>query len=62
MKQVLRWFSLAMTVALVAFALLAARAGVLRLAVRWPAWSRYLAPYAIGTVAMFWVIERVGGF
>jgi HupE / UreJ protein len=38
------------------------RAGVFRLAVRWPAWSPYPLPYAIGTVAMFWVIERVGGF
>jgi hydrogenase/urease accessory protein HupE len=44
------------------FVVLAVRAGVLRLAVHWPAWSPYLAPYAIGTVAMFWVIERVGGF
>jgi hydrogenase/urease accessory protein HupE len=25
-------------------------------------WMPYVAPYAIGTVAMFWVIERVGAF
>jgi hypothetical protein len=28
---------------------------------RWP-WMDYAIPYAIGTVAMFWVIERVGAF
>ena len=27
-----------------------------------PGWARYAAPYAIGTVAMLWVIERVGSF
>lgn len=27
-----------------------------------PAWVSYLLPYAIGTVAMFWVIERVSAF
>ncbi|QBG48492.1 HupE/UreJ family protein [Verrucomicrobia bacterium S94] len=27
-----------------------------------PAWSSWIPPYAIGTVAMFWVIERVAGF
>jgi hydrogenase/urease accessory protein HupE len=26
------------------------------------AWMPYLAPYAIGAVAMFWVVERVGAF
>jgi hypothetical protein len=25
-------------------------------------WMDYAVPYAIGTVAMFWVIERVGAF
>ena len=25
-------------------------------------WLPYAAPYAIGTIAMFWVIERVGAF
>ena len=29
---------------------------------RWPAAIHYVAPYAIGTVAMFWVIDRVGAF
>ncbi len=29
---------------------------------RWPAAVHYVAPYAIGTVAMFWVIDRVGAF
>jgi len=27
-----------------------------------PAWTRAVPPYAIGTVAMFWVIERIGAF
>jgi hypothetical protein len=27
-----------------------------------PTWLRLTTPYAIGSVAMFWVIERVAGF
>lgn len=27
-----------------------------------PRWSEYAMPYAIGTIAMFWVFERVGSF
>jgi hypothetical protein len=26
------------------------------------AWMPYAAPYVIGSIAMFWVIERVGAF
>jgi hydrogenase/urease accessory protein HupE len=33
-----------------------------RAPVRPRAWMPYAAPYAIGAVAMFWVIERVGAF
>lgn len=40
--------------------LLARIPGMLRLAV--PAWWPQAAAYAIGSVAMFWVIERVGSF
>jgi len=29
---------------------------------RWPRWAETLPPYAIGAVAMFWVIERIGAF
>jgi hypothetical protein len=29
---------------------------------RFPNWSRLVPPYAIGTAAMFWVIERVAAF
>jgi hypothetical protein len=25
-------------------------------------WMQYAVPYAIGAVAMFWVIERIGAF
>ena len=41
---------------------LAARAIVVRLPVPSPAWMPYALPYAIGSVAMFWVIERIGAF
>ncbi len=27
-----------------------------------PQWTRILPAYAIGTLAMFWVIERIGAF
>ena len=30
--------------------------------IRWPRWSRPIPAYAIGSVAAFWVIERVTGF
>jgi hydrogenase/urease accessory protein HupE len=45
----------------IAFAL-AAGALIARLPVARPAWTNYALPYAIGAVAMFWVIERVSGF
>ena len=35
---------------------------VKRIRVPWPAWSHAVPPYAIGTLAMFWVIERVLAF
>ena len=44
------------TVALVAGALLR------RTAISRPTWAPYAAPYAIGAIAMFWVIERIGAF
>jgi hydrogenase/urease accessory protein HupE len=33
-----------------------------RLSLSLPRWVDYAMPYAIGTIAMFWVIERVGSF
>jgi hypothetical protein len=27
-----------------------------------PRWGEFVAPYAIGTVAMFWIIQRVALF
>ncbi|WP_457103730.1 HupE/UreJ family protein [Methylobacterium sp. P5_C11] len=33
-----------------------------RLRVAWPAWAETVPPYVIGTVAMFWVIQRVVTF
>jgi cytochrome b561 len=32
-----------------------------RLPAQPPAWSRKVAPYAIGSLAMFWVIQRLSG-
>lgn len=43
-------------------AALALRAVIMRLPVTRPAWTAYVLPYAIGSVATFWVIERVAAF
>ena len=43
-------------------AALAAGALLVRLPVKAPAWGKWVAPYAIGTIAMFWVAERVASF
>jgi hydrogenase/urease accessory protein HupE len=43
-------------------AMLAAGTLLTRLPLRMPRWSAWAAPYAIGTVAMFWVAERVASF
>jgi hydrogenase/urease accessory protein HupE len=40
----------------------AVRAALVRLPVPRREWMPYVAPYAIGTIAMCWVIERVGAF
>lgn len=39
------------------FMLLAAR-----VTIRWPRWAAYVPAYAIGSIAMFWVVERVLAF
>jgi HupE / UreJ protein len=33
-----------------------------RLPARMPRWSAWTPPYVIGTIAMFWVAERVASF
>ena len=43
-------------------AMLAARSLLVRMPLQVPAWMRALPAYAIGTMAMFWVLERVGAF
>ncbi len=43
-------------------AVLALRAIVVRLPMPRPDWTAYLAPYVIGSLAMCWVLERVGAF
>ena len=41
---------------------LAVRAVIVKLPVARKEWAPYLAPYAIGSVAMYWVFERVAAF
>jgi hypothetical protein len=41
---------------------LAAGLALQRLPVERRAWMPYVAPYAIGSIAMFWMIDRVGAF
>jgi len=43
-------------------AVLAVAAAGMRLRPRMPSWSAWIPPYVIGTVAMFWVAERVAAF
>ena len=33
-----------------------------RLPLRIPTWAYGIPPYATGTIAMYWVIERIGAF
>jgi hydrogenase/urease accessory protein HupE len=33
-----------------------------RIRIVWPRWANLIAPYAIGSIAMFWVFERVAAF
>ena len=35
---------------------------VRRIPLRVPRWAELIPPYAIGSVAMFWVIQRVAAF
>ena len=44
------------------FVVLLAITIVARLSWRAPDWTWRVVPYAIGSVAMFWVIQRTGGF
>jgi hypothetical protein len=37
-------------------------AGVRRVRTAWPHWATLAPPYAIGSAAMFWVIQRVAAF
>ena len=43
-------------------AVLAVVAVGMRLRPRMPSWSAWIPPYVIGTVAMFWVAERIAAF
>jgi hydrogenase/urease accessory protein HupE len=43
-------------------AVLALVAGTRRIPMVWPRWAGLVPPYAIGSLAMFWVIQRVAAF
>ena len=51
-----------MFVASVLASIAAGRFVTRRLDVRLPDWSWRIAPYAIGGLASFWLVERVAGF
>lgn len=38
------------------------RALVRRVRIPFPRWAELVPPYAIGSVAMFWVIQRIAAF
>jgi len=42
--------------------MLVVRTSVRRIRVSWPRWTGLAAPYAIGSIAMFWVLERVAAY
>jgi len=44
------------------FSVLAIMALLKRLRPQWPDWSGWLAPYAIGSLSAFWMIDRIAGF
>jgi hypothetical protein len=37
-------------------------AGLRRVRTSWPAWAGMIPPYAIGSVAAFWTIQRIASF
>ena len=37
-------------------------AALSRLRLTWPKWAEAIPPYAIGSLAMFWVIQRIAAF
>ena len=43
-------------------AMLSLIALVRRIRIPWPPWVELVPPYAIGSVAMFWVIQRLEAF
>jgi hypothetical protein len=43
-------------------AVLVLGAAVRRLSIPWPSWAWGVAPYAIGTLAAYWTIQRVTAF
>jgi len=52
-------FNIGVEVGQLAFVVVALGAMALLRRLRLPKWSPLLPPYAIGSVAMFWVIERI---
>jgi hypothetical protein len=37
-------------------------AGAKRVRIAWPRWAELVPPYAIGSVAIFWVVQRIAAF
>jgi hydrogenase/urease accessory protein HupE len=62
--RALLFFNLGVELGQVAFVLvvLALSAAIRRLPLRSPSWGWRVAPYAIGSLAVFWVIERVAAY
>ena len=57
-------FGPALTVGQLLFvaAVLTLVAGARRIPMAWPLWAGLVPPYAIGSLAMFWMIQRVVAF
>jgi hypothetical protein len=58
------FFNVGVEIGQIAFigVVLALIALVRRLPLRVPCWTELIPPYAIGSIAMFWVIQRVAAF
>jgi hypothetical protein len=60
----LLFFNVGVEIGQLAFvaAALVVLAAIRRVPAPYPAWTWRLTPYAIGSIAVFWVIERISGF
>ncbi len=56
----LLFFNVGVELGQVAFVVVAL--GIMLLKIKWPKWAEKVPPYAIGSLASFWMIERLWGF